>query len=182
MTTLNETRTGSALTDDEIRAKYEAPFRHGAGLADSRAKRLAAAHFIESLREDGIPISRACRIFGMPRSSFYYRKENALVSVRKRLESNLELAQRIRAAQEAAGWTLGSRRVAEALKHDGYPRKPEQNSSLRKKLSAAASPPVRGAHFIFRPPYSQAIAPQTKSSTSCPDRIRRNIETGYTVE
>lgn len=64
MTTLNETRTGSALTDDEIRAKYEAPFRHGAGLADSRAKRLAAAHFIESLREDGIPISRACRIFG----------------------------------------------------------------------------------------------------------------------
>ena len=61
MTTLNETRTGSALTDDEIRAKYEAPFRHGAGMADSRAKRLAAAHFIESLREDGIPISRACR-------------------------------------------------------------------------------------------------------------------------
>lgn len=92
MTTLNETRTGSALTDDEIRAKYEAPFRHGAGMADSRAKRLAAAHFIESLREDGIPISRACRIFGMPRSSFYYRKENALVSVKKRLESNLELA------------------------------------------------------------------------------------------
>ena len=73
MTTLNETRTGSALTDDEIRAKYEAPFRHGAGMADSRAKRLAAAHFIESLREDGIPISRACRIFGMPRSSLNLR-------------------------------------------------------------------------------------------------------------
>lgn len=140
MTTLNETRTGSALTDDEIRAKYEAPFRHGAGLADSRAKRLAAAHFIESLREDGIPISRACRIFGMPRSSFYYRKENALVSVRKRLESNLELAQRIRAAQEAAGWTLGSRRVAKALKHDGYPRKPGHNQVAEVMRSAGLGP------------------------------------------
>lgn len=49
-------------------------------------------------------------------------------------------------------------------------------------MSAAASPPVRGALFVFRPSCSQAIAPQTKSSTSCPDRIRRNIETGYTVD
>ena len=67
MTTLNETRTGSALTDDEIRAKYEAPFRHGAGMADSRAKRLAAAHFIESLREDGLPYFRhAAKLLLLP--------------------------------------------------------------------------------------------------------------------
>lgn len=62
------------------------------------------------------------------------------MSVRKRLESNLELAQRIRAAQEAAGWTLGSRRVAEALKHDGYPRKPGHNQVAEVMRSAGLGP------------------------------------------
>ncbi len=83
---------------------------------------------LEKAVSRGVRQSRACKAYGIARSTFYYRKTRGPTA---REQRDRELAERITAIQQANQFTIGVDRMYLMLRDDGFDRKPGRNQVAR---------------------------------------------------